>query len=249
MYFKKKGYAMSIKIMQECENSAFSALIYGTPGVGKTSFATWAPKPLVINLENGLKGVDLKQRDAFSTNIIGDWDDFILIVQQMKTSEKFQTAVIDTVTRLERLMIAHICKKAKKETLADFGYGSGYQAFEALAQAFCDHIRELVACGKNVILIAHEHIETINDPERDAYDRFNSALDKRIANAIKATVDHIFYMHKEKISISDKRAVRLARTLIQTRESGGVIAKTRGQKELFIEVKNDESSREIWTNC
>ena len=58
-------------------------------------------------------------------------------------------------------------------------------------------------------------------------------------------------MHHEKsmkeASSGRQTAKHRGRVLVQTRPTGGVIAKTRGNHEQFISVKNDPSAKEIWS--
>jgi hypothetical protein len=242
---------VQIELTQDFGTTSFSLMLYGQAGIGKTTFACRAPKPLVINLENGLKGIDLKTLGAFSTNQLTTYADVLTVFEKSLKSDRFGTLIVDTATRLQDLIIKHICEADNKKSLADFAYGSGYARFAAEAQLLCQWLDSLKAAGKNVILVAHEAIETFADPESDAYDRFNCSLDKRIGEKIRAAVDHIWYMHNEKTlreSSSGRNQARLrGRTLVQTKASGGVVAKTRGNYEQFIEIRNDETDREIWT--
>lgn len=240
------------EILQEFDKTAYTALLYGEAGIGKTSFATWSQRPLVFNLENGMKGIDLKTRKAFATSVITDWNEFLKGLNQFGAQKKFDTAVIDTVSRLEDMMIAAVCFEGKKASLADFAYGAGYGKFTALTSVLTETMDSLKLSGKNVILIAHEKIETFQDPESESYDRFTCSLDKRIAEKIKANVDYIFHMKQEK-TIKEQgtrnQAKHRNRILIQTKSSGGIVAKSRGEMEQFLEVKNDSSASDIWNIC
>lgn len=241
---------MAIEILQDFNDDAYSCLLYGPAGIGKTTFAARAEKALIFNLENGLKGIPLKEMETYATNNISEFESFSEAFRDFKNAQKFKTLIVDSVTKLQDMMIRDICKREKKESLADFGYGAGYAKFEATGGLFCEWIHELKSAGKNVILIAHEKVETFQDPESESYDRWNCSLDKRISESLKATVDHVFYMHEEKIikegNMGRNKSKFRNRRLIQTRASGGVVAKTRGTREQFIEIKNDKSDSEIW---
>lgn len=242
---------MTIEILQDFNDDAFTCLLYGQAGIGKTTVAARSEKPLIWNLESGLKGVPLKDLGAFATSPIGTFDEFAGMFQRFGETEKFKTAVVDSVSKLEEMMMRHICEKEGKASLADFGYGAGYAKFKALGGLFCEWVHKLKSEGKNVILIAHEKVETFQDPETDSYDRFNCSLDHRIAESIRATVDHVFYMHPEKTikeSTTGRNKSKLRnRVLIQTKATGGVVAKTRGEREQYIPVKNTDEDRAIWS--
>lgn len=243
---------MTITIGQDFGNVPFALLLYGQAGIGKTTFACRAPKPLICNIEGGLKGIDLKALGAFATNQLSTYADVEEVFTRMAKTDKFDTLIIDSVSRMQDLLIRHICEgeKPPKTSLADFGYGAGYARLAAEAQLFCERIDALKRAGKNIVLIAHEAVETFADPEADAYDRFNCSLDKRISGKVQAAVDHVWYMHQEKTikeASSGRQTAKLrGRVLVQTKASGGVIAKTRGEREQYIQVRNDDSDREIW---
>ena len=239
-----------VDIIQEFNTDAYTMLLYGQAGIGKTTFAARADKALIINIENGLKGIDLKASEAFATTPVSTWPEIIETLSKCLKSERFNTVVIDSVTKLQELIIKQVCEDGKKASLADFAYGAGYARFAAEANVLIEIVDALKRNGKNVILIAHEQIETFADPETDSYDRFNISLDKRIAERVKAAVDHVWYMHHEK-TVSEKTSGRNSarhrgRILVQTTATGSVVAKTRGNYEQYIEVKNDESASGIW---
>lgn len=244
---------MAIEIKQDFSETAWTMLLYGEAGIGKTTFASWAPKALILNLENGLKGLDLKASGAFATNALESYADVKELLIKGKASERFDTFVVDSVTKLQEYMIADICDKEKKETLADFAYGKGYAKFVAEIALFMELVESLKRNGKNVLLIAHSHIETFQDPTAEPYDRFNVALDKRVSEKVKANVDYVWYMHQEKIVKETSGGRNISKhknnILVQTSSSGSVVAKTRGNSdEKFIVIKNDESARGIFAN-
>lgn len=241
---------MTIEIKQDFEDSAFTMLLYGQTGIGKTTFAAKANKVLILNLENGLKGIDLKESGAFATSHVQSYSEALSLMKKFIEQDRFQTLVVDSVTRMQDLMIKAICEAENKKSLADFAYGAGYGKFAAESQLFCEVMDAIKGSGKNVILIAHEQIETFQDPENEPYDRFNVSLDKRIAEKVRAAVDHVWYMHHEKTikesETGKNKAKHRGRILVQTSATGGVVAKTRGVRDQFIHVKNTGEDNAIW---
>lgn len=235
-----------MEISQETSGSGYSCLLYGPPGIGKTTLAARAQSPLIFNIENGLRGIDLKQLECSTTNHLRNYSEIKTFSKKFGEQQKFETIVYDSLSKLQELMIQSICAEANKSTLAEFGYGAGYQRFSQEVSTLCMIFDDLKSRGKNVILIAHEMIESVQDPEAEQFDRFNCSLDKRVGERIRANVDHIFHMHHEKTVNADRKQAKLNRVMLQTRPSGGVIAKTRGNNEKFIETRNDETDRQIW---
>lgn len=249
-----------IELYNDFSSDAWSAVVYGPAGIGKTTFAARAPGAMIVNLENGLKGVDLAGCEAVATGYIDTYRGFKEALGFFEDSE-YQTLVIDSLTRLEGLIEEEVCReenasnpKKVHNSLADFGFGRGSVALAAKFGELLEQVESLKAQGKNVIMLAHTKVATFNDPECEAYDSFDLALDKKVVERIKAAADHVWFMHQEKtVKSNDKtlgnkggRATYYNRILIQTRQSGGVAAKTRGNRDMYIEVKNDNTAKGIW---
>lgn len=245
-----------MELYNDFGSEAWSAVIYGPAGIGKTTFAARAPGAMIINLENGLKGVDLKASGAVATGYIDTYQGFLDALEYFGSSD-YKTVVVDSLTRLETLIERHVCQqetaRTKKDhnSLADFGFGRGLQALAAEFGVIIEYIETLKSAGKNVILLAHTKIATIQDPENEPYDQFDLSLDKRVVERIKGASDYVWYMHQEKsVKTADKakagKATMYNRILLQTKQTGGVSAKTRGVMEMYIEVKNDKSAKDIW---
>lgn len=46
-------------------NQRFSAILYGAPGVGKTTLACSAPNPILIDLDKGIQRIRAQHRPPF----------------------------------------------------------------------------------------------------------------------------------------------------------------------------------------
>jgi hypothetical protein len=98
-------------------------VIYGDHGVGKTTFATSAPSPIVVRTEDGLAAI---QVPAFP--IATSYSAFIQALSTLYSNDHpFQTCVVDTLDWLEPLVWAHTSMLGGKENIEDFGYGKGYK--------------------------------------------------------------------------------------------------------------------------
>jgi GTPase SAR1 family protein len=72
-------------------------LIYGQPGVGKTSLALSAPKPLLIDFDNGLRRVE-KQYQTDSVQVESYQD--LLDILTKEDISAYETVVIDTLGKV-----------------------------------------------------------------------------------------------------------------------------------------------------
>lgn len=97
-------------------NPNLNILIYGPPGIGKTTFSATAPKPLIINLEDGL--MSIKDRDVayVSCATIMDVKEAI----HKGVEDGFKTIVFDTLTRYSELLMDLLLLADKNKETPDF---------------------------------------------------------------------------------------------------------------------------------
>lgn len=165
-------------------------LVYGIEGVGKSSTASEAPKPVFIPTEDGLG-----QIDCHSFELATSFDDVISAMSALATEEHdYQTVVIDTLDWLERLIWAKVCKDRGVKNIEDIGYQKGYVfALDCWRQIIdgLDHLRN--ERGMCVILLAHAKVEKFEDPESPAYDRYSPRLHKHANAMITEWVDAVLF--------------------------------------------------------
>ena len=85
---------------QKYENEKLCMIIYGLPGVGKTTLAASAPKPIVIDCDRGMKRVNPEYRCDISN--VSSYKDLLEDVKSL--GNEYETIVIDTGGSLIELM-------------------------------------------------------------------------------------------------------------------------------------------------
>ena len=187
--------------------------LLGDAGLGKTSTAATFPKPIFIRAEDGLQAVEESERpDAFPVIDKVDqlWDQLKALI---KEEHEYKTLVIDSVTALERIFIAHVIdtdpKNPKSIAQAQGGYGSGPQAVRSL------HHRVRKACGflnekkgMHVVFIAHAETETIELPDQDAYTRYNLRLGKKSQAPYTDDSDIVGFIKLKMFTRGDKDSIK-----------------------------------------
>jgi phage nucleotide-binding protein len=133
-------------------------LIYGQPGIGKTSLALSAPKPLLIDFDNGLRRV-AKQYQTDSVQIESYQDLLDILTKEDITS--YETIVIDTLGKMidriaDWLAISNPKVKQADGQLSMKGWGNVKAEFQRL-------LKLLESKNKSVIFIAHEKEEKVGD--------------------------------------------------------------------------------------
>jgi hypothetical protein len=177
-------------ILQGAKPGPRRMTVYGTAGVGKSTFATCAPSPIVIQTEDGLNEID-----CHKFPVAQSFDEVMQSLAALyQEDHAYRTVVIDSLDWLERLIWAKVCATRQVATIEDIGYGKGY-AF-ALTH-WRDVLDGLTALrdrkGMTVILIAHARIERFENPETEAYDRYVPRLHKTAAAMVAEWSDEVLF--------------------------------------------------------
>jgi hypothetical protein len=209
-------------IQKDKSPEPFRCLIHGTEGVGKSTFAACAPKPIFVPPEDGLGQIAV---DHFP--LAENFDQVILNLNSLLAGKHdYMTVVIDSIDWLERLATRKIIESQTKthfKTLADFGYGSGYAQLIPLFEAVLGVLIALRAKkNMNIVLVAHSKLEKVEDPGGSSYDQYAPRLDKRINGMMKEWVDVIgFAAQNIRREETDEGFGRTRTTAKAVRNAGG----------------------------
>lgn len=122
-------------------------MVYGQPGVGKTSMACTAAKPILFDFDRG------SHRSAYRQDSVQimHWRELDGLTRE--DVAPFDTIVIDTVGRcLDALAIAIIEENPK---MGNASGGLSLQGYGALKARFAAYLNRMRSFGKDVVLIAH----------------------------------------------------------------------------------------------
>jgi hypothetical protein len=170
-------------------------VIYGVPGIGKTTLAASAPAPIFLPVEDGLGDL---QVDAFDQPTkyqqVGEAIEYLL-----STQHDYKTFVLDSLDRLEPIIWDYICetkptdKGAMVQGIEAYGYGKGYVHAKSEWLNLLAGFDALRDAGMTVILLAHSTVARVEPPETDPYDRYQLRLDKRAEAAVVDWADIVAF--------------------------------------------------------
>lgn len=138
-------------------NSTIKVLVYGAPGMGKSTLGLSAPSPVLLDFDGGVQRVN----GAFQvpTLQVENWNDVIDVLKE--DLSEYKTIVIDTAGKALDFMSAYIIKNEPK--LAKRDGSLSLQGFGARKNMFINFLKQVSMMGKNLIFIAHEREDKDGD--------------------------------------------------------------------------------------
>ena len=175
--------------------------IYGTEGVGKTTFAARFPGAVFIDTEGSTKHMDVARFD-FPDSLNDVLDELNYVVGH---PEEIGTVIIDTVDWLEKYIFRAVCEEKGLKNIEDMGYGKGYVFAKQKMQGLLELLDIITQRGVHVVLICHSMIRKFELPdEMGSYDRYMLKLnEKNIAPLVKEWVDLLLFVNYKTDIIKD----------------------------------------------
>ena len=206
-------------------------LVYGTAGVGKTTFAAQAPDPVFIMTEDGAGTLELSSFPVVST-----FEDFMQCITALYGEHKFASVVVDSLDHLEPLIWKRVCADNSVENIEKLGYGKGYVMaldYWREAMAALNGLRDQKSMA--IILIAHHQIKPFKDPELETLDRYEIKLHQKASGLVQESVDAVLFA-KHKVSTKTEqlgfgntrtRGIATGQRVLATVETPAYLAKNR----------------------
>lgn len=141
--------------------TTLSALIYGQPGMGKTTLALSAPHPLLLDFDGGVHRVNAAHR--VDTVQISKWEEVDEVLQSPEAMD-YATYVIDTAGKMLSFMDKYIMQNNSKMRKADGTLS--LQGYGLRKNMFINFVNQVSLMGKSVIFVAHEREEKNGDEKQ-----------------------------------------------------------------------------------
>lgn len=203
--------------------------VYAVEGIGKTTFAASAQKPIFIQTEDGLGALDVARfpmveriddvRNAIGTLYEQDHD--------------FETVVVDSADWLEQIIAKEIESTHDAKELA---YGKGALKQAEIWRELLDGLNALRnERGMSVILIGHCQIKRFDSPETEPYDRYMPKLQERSSALVREWCDALLFANYRTVVKTTEvgfkkevsRGITNGERLLYTTEKPAYMAKNR----------------------
>jgi hypothetical protein len=170
-------------IRKSLERGPDKVFLYGIEGVGKSSFAAAAPKPVFLAAEDGIRNL-APVPESFPAP--ETFQDVLDAVAELETGDHdYQTLVLDTIDAVDGLIRDQVCRR-NGWTSEDFdAYGRGLKVTPDEHRRLIAAIDRLAAArGMNVIVLAHARTKTFKNPAGADYLRYEPNLAGEMAPAL-----------------------------------------------------------------
>lgn len=157
-------------------------MIYGEPGVGKSVFASKAPKPFFITTDGNYEWLEDFGAKPEAHKQVFSWEE----AKQAFAEDynDYDTIVIDLVEDLFKWCEQEYCIRTKIDHISDVGYGKGY---DITRNEFFLEISKLLGKPKNVILISHGI--TFSTKDRRGVEHFRHAPSSRLPDKVMDMIE------------------------------------------------------------
>lgn len=237
-------------------------ILYGVPGIGKTSFAAAAPG-VVFMTEAAERGIGtLKEAGLVPATIpvlppVGNWPDALGMLDSLRADEhNYKVLAIDALGGFERLCHEEVCRRDFSGDWGDRGFSSyqkGYETALADWRLFINALDALRDERKmSIILLGHAKISPFKNPSGPDFDRWNVdvhhktwALTHKWADLVLFANYELNFSAKEQNDKKAKAKGGKAR-ILYTEHEAAFDAKNRHSLPGEIEMGN--SGSEAWAN-
>ena len=182
-------------------------IVYGVEGIGKTTFASKFPRPLIIDVENGSWQMEV-DRICPQT-----YAEFKAIIKELTAdSQGYQTLVIDSADWLEKMMIQHICQGANIDSIEKYekGYGKGWNKLCEDWGSLLDALDRLrTKNGINLLFIGHSKIKRYEPADDSAYDRYTLNMSEKTCELLKKWSDLTLFVKYDTYTVEENGKIKV----------------------------------------
>lgn len=201
--------------------SGYITMIYGPAKIGKTTFASKMPKPLLLAFEAGYHAIP-----GIIAQDITTWGEMKQVMRELKKPEvqaTFSSIIVDTCDIAADLCQKYICNQLGIDNIGDGGWSTnGWAKYK---KEFEETFRSLAMMGYAIVFISHDKEKTITPKQGKEYQQIGSSMQTSALSIIENMCDLIGYAHNVvNTETGESKRVLTLRSLDDSIRCGGRFA-------------------------
>lgn len=234
-------------------------VLFGPPGIGKTSFGAAIPKCLFMHdmQEDGINTLKSAKQVGEVPTLppVQSWAEVLDCIAALLSGEhNYQCLAIDTLGGMERLCHEHVCNRDFHGEWGDKGFASyqkGYEVALADWRQFLNGLDQLRSKrSMRVLLLAHSQVKQFRNPEGEDYDRYQPDCHHKTWNLTHKWADVVLFANYFVVVNEEKGKRAKGRggqeRIMYTQYHAAYEAKNR--YNLPEEIPMGNSGEEAWAN-
>ncbi len=157
-------------------------VIYGAHGVGKTTWASKWPNPLLIPTEDGFHDIDVPHGPQVKS-LAG----LKRAITDVAASD-FDTIILDSIDWAERFVIEELDASSFDQSWGKGAVEIGHRVFSILSL-----LSECRDAGKHVVVIGHQHVAKVIRTDGKEYGTHTLNLTKHASRLVCEWADEVLY--------------------------------------------------------
>ena len=197
-------------------------ILYGRNGIGKSRFASCAPNPIFLDLDENIYELPVTSNKTFGVTLKTYEDVMAFLGTLFNHDHEFKTLVVDSLSSLEKLVIEKVLKDNKVSSLASFQYGQGYQKMIPLWDQFLEKLKNLWEHKKiTIILLGHFKEKREEHLTGASYMQYQINLYEKASELLRNWCSCVLFAEDE-IELKDEK-VEFNRTISKVSKSTRVL--------------------------
>jgi len=235
------------------QQTARRMFIFGDGGLGKTTLAAGAPRPIWIDINQGSLGFDVARYtfDEVGRTKPDTFEEVLAALGDIARNGKdFGAVVIDVLSDLEQLIFVEVVKADKKAaSIAEVGggYDKGYVAAVDYWRRVLNLCEDCWRAGLHVVFLDHSDVKKEKNAGGADYGRGMPKIHPLASKLIHTWSDYTLFLEIEKTLVPDNPDQRKAKKeyaisdgkrLLHARPAAEYMAKSRPELADPIELPN-----------
>ena len=173
-------------------------VIFGEPGIGKTTFGCAAPNPVLVATEDGASGIPIMRLPK--DRLCASWDEMLRAVATLIEAEHDREwIVIDTINGVADMCAQHVCDRDFggnwESTKGQEGFNAWGRGDKATAQEFRRLLKGLdmlrTKRGMGCVLLSHQGLLRSGNALGEDFQKFTGDMTKQVWNILLAWADNV----------------------------------------------------------